>query len=153
MKSKSRKKLAVALGLAGLVVVSGSYLAQAEGRIEVFSAEGCACCHEWIAHIEKSGYEVDSKVIDYDALDAIKTKAGLAPDQTSCHTAFLDGYLIEGHVPAREIDRLLKERPDAKGLAAPGMPVSAPGMNAGDEPYDVLLIHKDGSTEIYAHYR
>ena len=79
-------------------------------------------------------------------------KAGLKQDQTSCHTGFVEGYVIEGHVPAASVARLLKERPDAIGLAVPGMPVGSPGMGESGEPYDVLLVQTDGSATVYDTY-
>lgn len=83
-----------------------------------------------------------------------KARHGITSELASCHTARVDGYTIEGHVPARELSRLLHERPDAVGLAVPDMPIGSPGMERGDrvEPYDVLLIKGDGSTEVYASY-
>jgi hypothetical protein len=96
--------------------------------------------------------EIDLPLAD---LDAAKAEAGLKPGQTSCHTGRIDGYVIEGHVPAREVRRLLQERPDAIGLTVPDMPYGSPGMGdmADAEPYDVLLVKRDGSTEVYASYR
>jgi hypothetical protein len=88
-------------------------------------------------------------------LNRIKQQVGIAPKLASCHTALIDGYTIEGHVPAADIKRLLKERPDAVGLSVPDMPLGSPGMEQPDgktEPYDVLLVKKDGSTEIYARH-
>jgi hypothetical protein len=120
--------------------------------LEVFKSPTCGCCKEWISHLEDNGLEVTPR----DVPDVIpyKIKGGLTPQLASCHTAFVEGYVIEGHVPAREIARLLVERPDARGLAVPGMPVGSPGMEQGDarEPYEVLLIHRDGSTSVYARY-
>jgi len=120
--------------------------------LEVFKSPTCGCCKQWIAHLEDNGLQVTPR----DVPDVIpyKIEGGLTPQLASCHTAFVEGYVIEGHVPAREIARLLKERPDARGLAVPGMPVGSPGMEQGDarEPYEVLLIHRDGSTSVYARY-
>ena len=103
-------------------------------------------------HVEEAGYEIKNENLAMADLYAKKLRAGLKPDQTSCHTAFVDGYVIEGHVPSAEIDRLLAERPDAVGLTVPGMPQDAPGMGTGDTPYDVLLVGKDGSTKVFASY-
>jgi hypothetical protein len=87
--------------------------------------------------------------------DAEKREVGLKPEQSSCHTGQIAGYVVEGHVPAREIRRLLSERPDAVGLTVPDMPLGSPGMESGDDrdPYDVLLVRRDGTTEVFASYR
>ena len=85
-------------------------------------------------------------------LYAKKMNAGLKQGQTSCHTGFVDGYIIEGHVPAKEVRRLLAERPDAIGLTVPDMPAGSPGMGESDEPYDVLIVREDGTADIYATY-
>ncbi|CAD7026460.1 metal-binding protein [Pseudorhizobium endolithicum] len=119
--------------------------------VSVFKDAGCGCCGGWIAHMTANGFTVASADISPEEMDVVKAKAGITGDTASCHTALVDGYVVEGHVPASDVQRLLAERPDAVGLAAPGMPAGSPGMEgAGAEPYDVLLIHKDGSTEIFA---
>lgn len=135
------------------MLVSVAHAAQA---IEVFRSDSCGCCLAWGAHMEESGFSVAMKDMPVADLMATKTKAGLKPGQTSCHTAFIDGYVVEGHVPAREVKRLLEERPDAIGLTVPDMPYGSPGMGeAGPDadPYDVLLVRRDGTTEVYASYR
>jgi len=81
----------------------------------------------------------------------MKARAGVTPDLSSCHTAFIDGYFVEGHVPAGDVERLLAERPDALGLTVPGMPIGSPGMEMGDQrdAYDTLLVLRDGSTAVF----
>jgi hypothetical protein len=120
--------------------------------IEVWKDPSCGCCKEWIAHLRKAGFAVTTH--DSGNL-AARTKARIASQYGSCHTALVDGYAIEGHVPVREIQRLLKERPAAIGLAVPGMVVGSPGMEQGDrvDPYTVLLLHRDGGSSTYAKYR
>jgi hypothetical protein len=105
-----------------------------------------------VTHLEENGFAVKTNAADAAALKAIKRDAGISEKLDACHTAKIDGYVIEGHVPASDIKRLVAERPDAIGLTVPGMPVGSPGMEQGDktEPYDVLLIKKDGTTEIFA---
>ncbi|MGU3398519.1 DUF411 domain-containing protein [Brucellaceae bacterium D45D] len=101
----------------------------------------CGCCEGWAAHMKAAGFDVIVKAED--DMDTIKAQHGVAPELASCHTAFVDGYVIEGHVPAQAVKQLLAERPKAKGLTVPGMPVGAPGMEApGSAPdtYDVLLF-------------
>ena len=120
--------------------------------VEVWKDPTCGCCKEWIAHLRNAGFTVtahDSGNI------AARTKAGIALQYGSCHTALVDGYAIEGHVPAREIQRLLKERPAAIGLAVPGMVIGSPGMEQGGrvDPYTVLLLYRDGGSSTYAKYR
>ncbi|WP_437344281.1 DUF411 domain-containing protein [Mesorhizobium marinum] len=106
--------------------------------------------------MREAGFTVAEIDLSAAALDAAKAEAGLKPGQTSCHTARIDGYVVEGHVPAREVRRLLAERPDAIGLTVPDMPYGSPGMGeagADADPYDVLLVRRDGTTEVYASYR
>jgi hypothetical protein len=139
--------------LAFLVLASTTSLAGAAGqKVDVVLNEGCMCCHGWISQMQAAGYEVKSTELDYNAITARKREAGVPEDAASCHTAMVAGYVVEGHVPSALVDRLLAEKPDAVGLAAPGMPSGSPGMgaDADAEPYDVLLIGKDGSTSVFA---
>ena len=118
--------------------------------LEVYKSPTCGCCGDWVDHMKENGYTVE--VHDTDNMQAIKEKAGILPGGGSCHTAFIDGYVIEGHVPASDIQRLLDERPSARGLTVPGMPMSSPGMGgpgAGDT-FDTLLVGSDGSTSVFA---
>ena len=121
-------------------------------QIEVWKSATCECCGGWVKHLEANGFEVKTNDAKPGALAELKRQAGISDKLASCHTAKIDGYVVEGHVPAPDIKRLVSERPDAVGLAVPGMPIGSPGMEQGDEtePYDVLLIEKDGSTEIFA---
>lgn len=108
----------------------------------------------WIDHLKDKGFSVKSEDLAMGKLIQLKQRNGINPELASCHTAKVHGYTIEGHVPAREIRRLLTERPDAIGLSVPGMPLGSPGMDFGDdrEAFDVLLIRHDGSTETFASY-
>jgi hypothetical protein len=128
--------------------------AVAQTAMTIVSGEGCGCCREWVKHLEASGFKPSITYVDPNALNQLKHDAGLKPDQTSCHTGKIGGYVIEGHVPAKEIARLLREKPEALGLTVPGMPYGSPGMGPASEaePYQVLLVKKDGSTSIYASY-
>jgi hypothetical protein len=121
----------------------------------VVSGEGCGCCREWLKYIEAAGYEASITYVSPQALMSHKEEAGISAGHSSCHTGRIGGYVIEGHVPAREIARLLAEKPDAIGLAVPGMPYGSPGMGPPEEadPYDVLLVKKDGTTSVFASYR
>ena len=142
------------LGLPLFFVGGGRSRAEAAPlRILVLKTSGCGCCLGWIDHLEAAGFSVETKDLPSGRLMQEKFAAGLKPGQTSCHTGKINGYVIEGHVPAADIKRLLDERPDAVGLAVPNMPVGSPGMEFGTpEPYDVLLVHRDGTSIAYAKY-
>ncbi len=132
-----------------------SQAAWAAGSMEVLKSATCGCCVAWGKHMREAGFTVAERDLPLADLNAAKVEAGLKPGQTSCHTGMIEGYVIEGHVPPREVRRLLEERPDAIGLTVPDMPFGSPGMGdmADADPYDVLLLKRDGSTEIYASYR
>ncbi len=129
--------------------------AQSKPLVEVWKAPTCGCCKDWMAHLEANGFF--TKGIDQG--NSAQRRRLQVPEQLgSCHTALVGGYAIEGHVPAREIQRLLREKPKAVGLAVPGMPIGSPGMDGPEykgrrDPYDVLLILADGSTRVYQSYR
>ncbi len=123
-------------------------------RVAVAKSPSCGCCGAWVEHMRAAGFEVEVQDVTDEALAAIKRRAGLAPEQTSCHTAEVEGYFVEGHVPAEDVKQLLAERPAARGLAVPGMPVGSPGMEMGDmrDPYDTLLIGTDGQATVFAQH-
>lgn len=118
----------------------------------VYKSPTCGCCDLWIDHLREQGFLVEGRNVT--AMSALKERHGLAPQLASCHTAVIDGYVVEGHVPALDIRRLLAERPDALGIAVPGMPIGSPGMEQGDrvDTYETLLIRRDGTTEVYARH-
>lgn len=120
--------------------------------VDVYKSPSCGCCNEWIKHLEKNGFKV--RAHNTDAVVSHKYRLGVPPGYGSCHTAEVAGYLVEGHVPAREIRRLLREKPRARGLTVPGMPIGSPGMEQGArrDPYEVLLVMPDGDTRVYARY-
>jgi hypothetical protein len=132
--------------------VTPAAAADTPSSIEVWKSTTCDCCGAWVKHLSANGFTVKVNDADSGALAALKRQAGISDKLASCHTAKIDGYVIEGHVPGSDIKRLVAERPDAIGLTAPGMPIGSPGMEQGGEfePYDVLLIKKDGSTEVFA---
>lgn len=119
---------------------------------EVWKGYGCECCDDWVTYLREQGFAVQVFTDN-----AGRYALGMPKRYASCHTARVAGYLVEGHVPASDIRRLLRERPDALGLAVPAMPVGAPGMDDPSygprEPYDVLLVRKDGSSSVFASYR
>ena len=119
----------------------------------MYKTATCMCCTKWAAHMADNGFSVEE--IATDTLRAVKTQNGITPENSSCHTAFVGGYIVEGHVPAKEVERLLAEKPDAIGLTVPAMPIGSPGMEVeGREAdnYDVLLIANDGTTSVWASY-
>jgi len=115
----------------------------------VYKTEACGCCNGWIAHLEAAGFTVDARNVT--DLTSIKRDAGVPTADASCHTALVDGYVVEGHVPADQIRRLLAERPAVTGIAVPGMPVGSPGMEgANPKPYDVLTFDRAGNRTVFA---
>lgn len=129
-----------------------TWAAQALPIVDVYKSPTCGCCNEWIAHLKDNGFEV--RAHDVADMTVHKRRLGVPPSLRSCHTAEVNGYLVEGHVPAKEIKRLLQEKPNARGLAVPGMPVGSPGMEMGNrkDHYEVLLVDKQGNTRTYARY-
>lgn len=113
----------------------------------------CGCCNGWIEHMRQAGFPVEAR--NENDMGPIKAKAGVPLGKGSCHTAMVDGYFVEGHVPAEDVKRLLAERPDALGLVLPGMPAGSPGMEMPDgrtQPYTVELVARDGSTTPFARH-
>lgn len=113
----------------------------------------CGCCELWVEHLRKAGFEVT--VRDEEDLNAVKERLGVPYGKGSCHTAEVGGYIVEGHVPVEDIKRLLAEKPDARGLVLPGMPLGSPGMEAPDggvKPYTVELVERDGNTVAFAEH-
>lgn len=151
MRTERRRFIFTAAALAAVPLLASESLAAAKTRMEVWKDPACGCCKEWIAQLRAAGFEI----VAHDTGNvAARRRARIADAYGSCHTALVDGFAIEGHVPVREIRRLLRERPDAIGLAVPGMVVGSPGMEQGDrrEPYAVLLLHRDGGSSTYAKY-
>ncbi len=117
--------------------------------ITVYKDPGCGCCKKWIEHLIKHGYHVDAR--DTPGMAEIKRTLGVPHRIAACHTAVVNGYLIEGHVPAADIDRLLAQRPTVAGLAVPGMPMGSPGMEGGiAQRYQVVSFDKSGKTAVFA---
>ncbi|EPX84083.1 DUF411 domain-containing protein [Salipiger mucosus] len=130
-------------------------LTQSSPAIHVLKDPNCGCCTAWIEILKEDGFTVTTERSFGTLLIRHKLENGIPQNMTSCHTGEIEGYMIEGHVPTPDIRRLLSERPDAVGLAVPGMPYGSPGMGPEDEreAYDVFLIRKDGSTEIFSSYK
>jgi hypothetical protein len=150
----SLKALALSL-LLGLAL-SGCSPSTAETSlpgVTVHKSESCGCCRIWVDRLRDAGFPVD--VRNEDNLNAVKQRVGIPYGMGSCHTAEVAGYFVEGHVPVEDIKRLLRERPDAKGLTVPGMPAGSPGMEVPSgqvQPYEVLLVAKDGSTSVWSRH-
>ena len=148
----SRRHLVVGVLLLPLV---GARAVTVRTVAEVWKDPNCGCCKDWIAHMEQAGFEV--RVHETGNAGA-RAQFGMPTKFGSCHTARIAGYTIEGHVPAREIQRLLQEKPTAVGLAVPGMVVGSPGMDGPSygqrkDPYDVILVKADGSSTVFKSYR
>jgi len=127
---------------------------QAGPVVEVYKTPYCGCCTQWVEYLADEGFAVEAHEVDQAALNTRKREAGLDAGLASCHTAHVDGYVVEGHVPAADIRRLLAERPDITGLAVPGMPIGSPGMEMGDrhDPYDVIAFTADGARGVFSSY-
>ena len=140
--------------LASILVVSGceSKPLPNQPAIEVWKSPTCSCCSKWVSHLRDNGFAVS--VHNQTEMSALKSTLGVPRELASCHTALVDGYVIEGHVPAKDIHRLLAEKPEAAGLAVPGMPIGSPGMEQGDrqDPYTTVLFDTRGqSTAFQSH--
>lgn len=139
--------LAAALALASATATAAAALP----TLVVHKSAYCGCCKLWVEHMKKAGFKVE--VVETEQLDAVKDRAGVPDDQRSCHTAEVGGYFVEGHVPAEDVKRLLKEKPKARGIAVAGMPMGSPGMEVPDgskSPYKVMLVAADGKTQVFA---
>ena len=123
-------------------------------RVVVAKSPSCGCCTAWIRHMQDAGFDVEAKDVTQETLYGLKANLGIRQDHASCHTAIVEGYVIEGHVPASDVMRLLVERPSALGLAVPGMPIGSPGMEMGDqrEPYETLLVFTSGKAKVFARH-
>ncbi len=143
LKLQLRSLLLIAL------VSTGTAYAQAATEVEVFKSPSCGCCGKWIEHLQQNGFQVNTHEIN--DVPAARKKLGMPDRLGSCHTARIGDYVIEGHVPAADIQRLLKEKPKALGLAVPSMPPGSPGMEtAKPVPYETLLVQMDGNSRIFA---
>ena len=148
---RNRKALTV-VGVLTSLILSVSLLFFGQNvtatEIMVYKTPTCGCCNKWVEHLRAHGFEVTTKNLQN--LRMIKSMQGVKPQFASCHTALVDGYVIEGHVPGDVIQRLLAERPNVVGLTVPGMPMGSPGMEGPySEPYDILTFDAQGKTQVY----
>ncbi|TJZ85605.1 MULTISPECIES: DUF411 domain-containing protein [Paracoccus] len=152
MTSMTRRALICAAAVAG--ALPRLAVARSTDLIHVVEGTGCECCKQWTRYLQDNGFEVTHEERFGVLLMQHKLDLGVPVEVSSCHTGLIDGYFLEGHVPAADIRKLLAERPDARGLAVPGMPYGSPGMGPESkrEAYDVLLIRKDGNAEVFTRY-
>jgi hypothetical protein len=150
------KITSIALSFLLAVALSGCSPTTAEPSlpgVTVHKSATCGCCQRWVDRLRGAGFTVE--VRNEDNLNDVKQRVGIPYGMGSCHTAEVAGYFVEGHVPIEDVQRLLRERPDAKGLTVPGMPAGSPGMEVPSgqvQPYDVLLVGRDGSTTVFSHH-
>ena len=150
----SRRQLLIFASSTLVAAPLASFAYEAGTNIHVVKNPQCGCCNAWIKILEGDGFNVTTEDRSNSELAAFKIESGIAKDMTSCHTAKICGYFIEGHVPASDIKRLIEERPDALGLAVPAMPYGSPGMGPEEEreAYDVFIIMANGTAEVFQHY-
>jgi len=152
MNASRRTVIQASLALA---FAPAAFAQQALPLVEVWKSPTCGCCKDWIRHMQANGFKV--KAIEVESTAPMRAKLNMPERFGSCHTALVGGYAVEGHVPAADIRRLLKERPDAVGLSVPGMPVGSPGMDGPEyggrkDMFDVLLVARNGSASRYQSY-
>jgi len=151
----SRRRWLTASGAMLALWAAGPAFGTRPPRIEVWKSPTCGCCGDWIAQMKAAGFEI---VVHDEGNTAARARLGVAEKFGSCHTAMVGGYALEGHVPAREVKKLLAQRPAAIGLAVPGMPIGSPGMDGPAyggrrDPYDVMLLTRDGGARVFQSYR
>lgn len=141
-------------GAVALLASAGKTLAQGQNpTVDVRKDVACGCCSKWVEHLRSQGFSVRATDMEIGKLNDLKTTRGIPQKLRSCHTALVGGYVIEGHVPAADVKRLLKERPPIIGIAVPGMPAGSPGMEVASgivQPYEVVAFAKNGSTRVFA---
>ncbi|AWP76965.1 DUF411 domain-containing protein [Bordetella bronchiseptica] len=142
--------------LGALLLAPAAALANTPIPIDVWRTPTCGCCEDWLQHLRSNGFEVRAHMVEDTA--PVRSQAGMPARYGSCHTARVQGYTVEGHVPAADIRRLLRDKPRAVGLTAPGMPIGSPGMDGPAyggrrDAYDVLLVQPDGSARVFQAYR
>src|ERR1035437_669623 len=131
------------------VLSSASVWAQTLPTVDIYKSPTCGCCGKWIEHMKKNGFKVE--IHEVSDIPAARKSLGMPDKLGSCHTSKIGNYVVEGHVPAADIQRLLKEKPKALGLAVPSMPPGAPGMDVPNAtPYETLLVQADGTTRVFA---
>ena len=156
MELTNGRRVRRSLLLAGAALMLPAARAQhAPVPVDVWKSPTCGCCKDWVAHMEAAGFRV---TVHENGNAAMRERLGIPLELGSCHTARVEGYALEGHVPAADVRRLLRERPQAVGLAVPGMPIGSPGMDGPEyggrrDPYEVLLVAKGGGSRVFASHR
>jgi hypothetical protein len=149
-------RAAKSLALAAVIGVFMPLAARADDApvMHVEKTASCGCCHAWVERMREAGFDVRARNVTQGALVQMKIALGITPETSSCHTAAIGGYVVEGHVPAEDVRRLLAEAPAARGISVPGMPMGSPGMDFSDErePYEVVLIGEDGAISTFSRH-
>jgi hypothetical protein len=149
----------IAIGMCTVVFAAANIVALAQQKpvssrtpIVVYKTPTCGCCAMWVEHMRQNGFQPEVHDVSASQVRAVSQAAGLKDEGTSCHTAKVGNFIVEGHVPAADVQRMLKERPAIAGIAAPGMPVGSPGMEMGGrkDPYNVIAFTKDGKSTVFA---
>ncbi|MGH7466476.1 MAG: DUF411 domain-containing protein [Longimicrobiales bacterium] len=148
-----RRRFVLTALAGGASLVSARFLTAMQSpanKLVIYKSPTCGCCQKWVDHVKASGFVTE--VHDVEDINAIKTKHGIPTELQSCHTTLADRYVVEGHVPADVIQKLLKEKPAVVGIAAPGMPAGSPGMEVGTrkDAYDIVAFQKNGKTSVFA---
>ena len=138
------------IGILAITAIPANVFSMSETLI-VYRTETCSCCGEWVKRMISGGLRAEVQFVNDELLKSIKLKLGIPTQLSSCHTATISQYFVEGHVPVNDIHRLLIERPQARGLTVPGMPIGSPGMEMGTtkEAFDTLLVFENGRTEVF----
>lgn len=163
-----KKEWAIGAAVVGLMVAAGITAALMLDRgaqdeavatagsstMQVWKTPTCGCCGDWVDYMRGAGFALEVRDVSEREMIDVKRRHGLPVHLSSCHTAVVGGYVVEGHVPAEDVRRMLEERPDARGIAVPGMPLGSPGMEFGDriDSYEVLLFDRDGATRVFARH-
>jgi len=150
----NRTRLSLAALTLGIMLALGANVWMAaqttRPQMTVYKSDSCGCCSKWVEHMQANGFDV--KAIDVDDIDKVKRERGVPADAASCHTAVVNGYVIEGHVPADAVLKVLKEKPAIAGIAVPGMPMGSPGMEVPGgqkDAFNIVAFDKAGKTSIY----
>ena len=122
-------------------------------QVTAFRSPTCGCCGAWVKHMQAQGFQVEDNIIE--DMEGVKREHNVPADLASCHTAVVNGYVVEGHIPAADVKRLLTEKPEVVGIAVPGMPIGSPGMESGNikEPYTVFTFDQSGQTTVFAEHK
>jgi hypothetical protein len=142
----------VGITLAAWIALAPRPVLGGQATVRVYKSATCECCAKWVEHLKSHGFAV--QVTEVPDVDRVKREHKIPDQLASCHTATVGNYYVEGHVPAEDVKRLLKEHPRIAGLAVPGMPIGSPGMEGPNpEPYDVLAVDAKGGTKVFASHR